>query len=184
MNHGEVGDDLNALARAAGQPAPNDPPPSKQPSPASPSADADGDALYITAEMDDDDTAAPNDQQAAFETPAQPHAHQPYAHQSYAPQPSYRPVQPRQKKTSDFKAVAAPVLLTVGCMLLVPAFWAVLVLAGAAVPMADREDAPSMAKVMLLCWPLALSLLIPAIFIFINLSNEKKQRRTIAHSRI
>jgi hypothetical protein len=93
-------------------------------------------------------------------------------------QPAYRPA-PRasagSRRSSDFKAIAAPILMTVGLMLLLPAFWAVLVLTGAGVPMSDRDDASTMAKVMLLCWPLALSLIIPAILIFARLAADRKK---------
>lgn len=57
------------------------------------------------------------------------------------------------------KATMAPVVGTVGVLLLVPAIWAVLVLGGAEVFAAERNDALSMAKAMLVCWPIAICLI-------------------------
>lgn len=137
-------------------------------------------AAEVEAELDEsagEEPVAPEVSFAAstIRAPLQDHQTMTFAGQ----QPAYRPAPPHagKKKSSEFKAIAAPILMTVGAMLLIPAFWAVLVLAGASVPMADREDAPTMAKVMLLCWPLALSLIVPATFIFLQLAAERKNSR-------
>lgn len=88
---------------------------------------------------------------------------------------TFRPLPRPQKKSQDLKAIVAPILMTVGVMLLVPALWSVLVLMGASVPMSGREDSNSMAKMMLLCWPLAISLIVPAAMIFIQISDAKRR---------
>ena len=157
----DIADDLGALARAS-SPAPGTP--GSAPQAAQPAHDDDDD--YITAEVEDESGADPASAPMHFHAaPGNPGSHA-------APRPL--PVRSR-KKNSELKAIAAPVLLTVGVLLLIPASWGLLVLAGAPVPMAEREDASSMAKVMLLCWPLALSLLLPALIIFGQLHAEKKR---------
>lgn len=158
----DIADELGALAQAAGSQ-------SSSPNPSEAAHQAgrrDDEQDYITAEVDDEaveDESAGDVAAAAASFQSQ---------MASAPRPS--PVRRVGGKHSEFKAVAAPILLTVGVMLLIPAFWAVLVLAGAGVPMSEREDAVTMAKVMLLCWPLAISLLLPALIIFGQLHARKK----------
>ncbi len=175
MSHDELGDQLSALARASqtGSDDPRSRP--SQPQQQQPAADEDDD--YITAEVEDESG------QDIAQAPFHPHAPAAASHaaseQAYGfagQQPAYRaPYRPpAKKKVSEFKAVAAPILMTVGVMLLIPAFWAVLVLTGAGVPMADREDAKSMAKVMLVCWPLSVTLIIPAALIFAQIAADRK----------
>ncbi len=82
---------------------------------------------------------------------------------------------PRKSKSHDLKATAAPLLGTVGVLLLVPAFWAVMVLIGWSVPGAAREDSRTMAAVMLVSWPIAICLLAAAGFFFMQLRREKER---------
>lgn len=172
MSHEELGDQLGDLARASqgqGQSQNHDHgAPAHQTShdhPAGQPLSHDEDhGEFIAAEVDDE---------SGSEVAQAPMHFQPAQNQQ-AGSP-YRPL-PSKKKNSEIKAMAAPVLMTVGLMLLIPAFWSVLVLTGAPVPMADREDASTMAKVMLLCWPLSLTLIIPAVFMFVQISAQKKRK--------
>ena len=83
----------------------------------------------------------------------------------------------RKSKSLDLKATAAPLLATVGVLLLVPAFWSLLLLAGVNVPGSDREDAGQMAAIMLVSWPIAICLIVAAVFFFLQIAKEKKQAR-------
>jgi hypothetical protein len=98
----------------------------------------------------------------------------------YAPAPSsssYRPPKRGPKrKSSLLKASAAPILLTVGALLLVPGVWALMLLSGRSVWQSDREDAASMAKVMLACLPLGLILISSAVVFFVQLRAETPRR--------
>jgi len=71
---------------------------------------------------------------------------------------------PKKKRNNmaDVKAVAIPLLATVGVMLLFPAIWAVLILRGHETLASDKPDAETMAMVMLVCWPIALILIAAA----------------------
>lgn len=84
----------------------------------------------------------------------------------------------RKKKGGNLKATAAPILLTVGILLLGPAIWGVAILGGSKTVMgADREDAPMMAKLMQVCWPIAVVLIVSAIVIFVQVAREAKQAK-------
>ncbi|MAE64535.1 MAG: hypothetical protein CMJ18_09725, partial [Phycisphaeraceae bacterium] len=76
----------------------------------------------------------------------------------------------------DLKAFAVPVLLTVGLLLLIPAVWGTLLLAGFEVWASGREGAVTMAKAMLVCWPIALVLLGSAAFYAMQLRRERAAR--------
>lgn len=168
MSHEDMGDQLGALARASQ--GHDEPQPAQRPS--NPGQQT---GHPVTHEEDQGDfVAAEVDDESGGEIAEVPLHFQAAATQSG---PAYRPL-PRKgkKKNNELKAMAAPILMTVGVMLLMPAFWAVLVLTGAPVPMSDREDASTMAKVMLLCWPLALTLVIPAVFMFVQLGADKKRK--------
>ena len=80
---------------------------------------------------------------------------------------------PRRKPTGGMKGVAVPVLITVGGLLLIPAVWAALLLAGAVT--SEREGAQTMAYAMLACWPIALILFAAAGFYFYIMQKEKKE---------
>lgn len=86
--------------------------------------------------------------------------------------PARRP--PPRKKSHDMKATAIPLLITVGGLLLVPAIWGVLVLVGAGVPGAGREDSGMMAGMMLGCWPIALCLIYYGVYLLRKLQRAKK----------
>ena len=83
----------------------------------------------------------------------------------------------RKSKTHDLKATAAPLLGTVGVLLLIPAFWALLLLAGVGVPGSAREDSRGMAAVMLTCWPIAICLIITAVIFFKQTIRAKKEMK-------
>jgi len=90
-----------------------------------------------------------------------------------SPPPSRRRTPPKRKPTGGMKGVAIPVLITVGGLLLIPAIWAALLLAGAID--SQREGAQTMAYAMLACWPIALILFAAAGFYFYIMQKEKKQ---------
>lgn len=81
----------------------------------------------------------------------------------------------RKSKTHDLKATAAPLLATVGVLLLIPAVWSTLLLIGVGVPGADRQDARPMATVMLLSWPIAICLIAASSFFFVQVIRQRKQ---------
>ncbi len=81
----------------------------------------------------------------------------------------------RKSKTHDLKATAAPLLATVGVLLLVPAIWAALLLIGVGVPGAARDDARPMAAVMLASWPIAICLIAASVVFFKQIIREKKR---------
>jgi len=82
-----------------------------------------------------------------------------------APAATRRPARPAPNR---LRAVAIPVLLLVGIALLFPAVWAVMLLAGGEVRNHDRPGAIGMARVMLVCWPIALALLGSAVFYMVQ----------------
>ncbi len=85
--------------------------------------------------------------------------------------PRRTPVRPgaKKKKSSDLSATAAPILLTVGLLLMVPAVWAVMILRGYENAWgADRPNAGMMAKLMLSAWPMGLILIGSGIYCFIK----------------
>lgn len=95
-----------------------------------------------------------------------------------APRPAASRRMPPKKKAGSLKATAAPILLTVGILLLGPAIWGVAILGGSKTVMgADREDAPMMAKIMQVCWPIAAVLIVSAIVIFVQVAREAKQAK-------
>ena len=79
-------------------------------------------------------------------------------------------------KPGGFREVAAPVLLTVGLLLLIPAIWSTLLLGGVGVPGSMRSDAPKMAMVMMLCWPVAICLLAASVHFFIQMVKAKRAK--------
>jgi len=88
-----------------------------------------------------------------------------------------RPVRVPPKPQANLKAVFAPVLLTFGVLMLLPAVWAVMILMGAEVWMHDGQGVDTMAKIMLICWPVGLGLLAGAFVSFVQLSREKTKQR-------
>ena len=83
----------------------------------------------------------------------------------------------RKSSTHDLKATAAPLLGTVGILLLIPALWSVLLLVGVGVPGSAREDSRPMAAIMLACWPIAICLIITAAIFFKQTIRAKKEMK-------
>jgi len=81
----------------------------------------------------------------------------------------------RKSKSHDLKATAAPLLATVGLLLLVPAVWSLLLLGGVAVPGSEREDSRPMAAIMLVSWPIAICLIGVSVLFFKQVMQEKKR---------
>jgi len=81
----------------------------------------------------------------------------------------------KKPKTHDLKATVAPLLATVGVLLLIPAIWSTLLLVGITVPGAGREDSRPMAAVMLLSWPIAICLLAASSAFFVQVVRHKRQ---------
>lgn len=93
-----------------------------------------------------------------------------------APQRTPSRTPPRRKSNShDLKATAAPLLATVGGLLMVPALWSALLLIGVGVPGSGRDDARPMAAVMLVSWPIAICLIAASVIFFRQVVQEKKQ---------
>ncbi len=101
------------------------------------------------------------------------------ANRSARPQPqpaARRRTPPKRKPAQDgLKAVAVPILATVGLLLLFPAIWATLLLAGVEVWQSEREDARTMAVAMLACYPVALVMFAGSGLFFVQVQNAKKQ---------
>ncbi len=85
----------------------------------------------------------------------------------------------RNAKSNDLKAVAAPLLATVGVLLLIPAMWALLLLMGVGVPGSARDDSRPMAAVMLISWPIAICLIAASVLFFNQILREKKQQKRL-----
>jgi len=81
----------------------------------------------------------------------------------------------KTKKNDGLKAVFAPVLLTTGILLLIPAVWSVLLLSGMQVWQSERDDARSMAMAMLISWPIALLLLVAGGWMLLQVLLAKKE---------
>ncbi len=73
------------------------------------------------------------------------------------------------------KATMAPILLTVGLIVMIPAVWGTLLLMGVSMPLSERSNANTMATFMLLCWPIAIALIVTAIILFMQVSKAKKK---------
>src|SRR5687768_959396 len=81
-----------------------------------------------------------------------------------------------QASGDGLKAIAIPILATVGVLLLVPGVWAILLLSGAQVWSSHRSSARPMALAMLVCWPIALALFGAAMMFFKQIQREKARR--------
>jgi hypothetical protein len=87
----------------------------------------------------------------------------------------------RARKPNPVKAVAIPVLITVGLLLLIPGIWSVLLLAGVEVWNSRAPGAQRMAVVMLIAsWPMSICLLGGAALFFHQLRSEQKKREQTA----
>ncbi len=74
------------------------------------------------------------------------------------------------------KAAAVPVLSLIGVLLLIPAVWAVLLLAGAPVWHHERHSARGMAAVMLVCGPIAFAMFGGAAYYGAKLRGNRRDR--------
>ena len=96
------------------------------------------------------------------------------------PQPAATPSRRRPVRRTwsapNLHEVAAPVLLTVGVLLLVPAVWAVLVLLGASVWRSDWPGADRMSLIMLMCWPIAAGLIAGACWCWPRAKTHRRRR--------
>lgn len=90
------------------------------------------------------------------------------------PRPTFRPP---AKPHASLKATAVPLLATVGVLLLWPAMWSLMHLAGHQTEAGSRASADGMAKAMLIAWPIAFMLLGSALFLFIQVQKEKADHR-------
>ncbi len=70
------------------------------------------------------------------------------------------------------KAFAAPIVLVVGVLLLVPGIWSLLVLTGAM--QSEQEGATGMAMMMLVSWPVSFCLLVAGAVMFVQVRAGKK----------
>ena len=75
------------------------------------------------------------------------------------------------------KATMVPILMTVGILVVLPAVWGTMILAGVDTFMSDRPSADTMAKFMLICWPIAITLIVTSIILFLQIAKAKKLAR-------
>ena len=68
-----------------------------------------------------------------------------------------------------------PIIFLFGLLTLLPAILGVLILMGADVPLAGREDSKTMALVMLACWPVSLGLLAGGVWYLIQYNKAKRK---------
>jgi|GEM_PF-5645780 len=145
----------------------NDPSPTRQVRPAKPVVQQPEEEEEVEGVLEDE-----HDEQEAADPMASLNA----ASSSATAAPRRTSVRPKRKKDNSLKATAVPILITVGCLLLVPAIWAVMILGGSETAWgAERENASSMAKIMLVCWPLALILIISALVMIVQMLRDKKR---------
>lgn len=168
-----LSDTLRDLAEAgessrAGQPSPEPGAPS-QPSTTAPraagaagAADDDGELVAEVEDDDQDDFVADERLAAASAPPGAPAVR--------------RPMRRRQAQNTGLKEVGSPILITVGLLLCYPGFWALMILTGTWT--SERESAASMAKVMLVCWPIAIALIAGGVMFFMQARDEKRRRET------
>ena len=107
--------------------------------------------------------------------PASPAAPVPSAAASARLGPAARTNARRRKSNQQLKEVATPIVFTVGLLLLFPAIWGTLVLMGQNIWRSDKPDAPTVAKDMLICWPLSLALIGLAVVMFLQVRAERDE---------
>ncbi|MEX0775839.1 MAG: hypothetical protein WD042_09025 [Phycisphaeraceae bacterium] len=76
--------------------------------------------------------------------------------------------------TGGIKAMAVPVVITVGVLLIIPGIWALMALMGIA--STEREGATGMALLMLIAWPISFCLLAAGVVMFMQLQTAKKRK--------
>lgn len=86
---------------------------------------------------------------------------------------------PPAKAAASAQAIFAPVLITFGVITLLPAIWSVLILMGVKTFMHSGKNVDGMAKLMLVCWPVAIGLLAGGIYsvVQVNRENAKKKKQ-------
>ena len=67
-------------------------------------------------------------------------------------------------------------LITLGALLLAPAFWAVMILAGRIEVVEGDESTRTVAMIMLASWPISLFLIVSGVIFAIQVSREKKAK--------
>jgi hypothetical protein len=152
-------------------PSPNPAPRAARPAsprpeaPRQPAPPVDDDEL-VAAEIDVDDESGEPVGEAA----------NPLANLQQSTPPAAARLRRPAKKGGGLKATMAPILLTVGTLLLFPAVWATLLLAGVEVPLTDRDNAHTMAKVMLSAWPLSVILITAGVVAIVQVTRESRGR--------
>lgn len=94
-----------------------------------------------------------------------------------APAPSRPRTSVTRKPKTSMKEVAVPLLFTVGIILLIPAVWGTLVLAGSIE--SKRESAKGMAAAMLVCYPVALCLIGGGVLFLRQVMKEKARHANV-----
>ncbi len=116
----------------------------------------------------DHETAAPDagapDQNVAEAEQTESDLFEGGAPASSGPRPRRRPNAnaARRRGPTPLSRMAVKACMVVGMLLFIPALWAVAVLIGLDVPASHSPNADGMALLMLVCWPIALALVIGA----------------------
>ncbi|MBI1337476.1 MAG: hypothetical protein GC164_10995 [Phycisphaera sp.] len=79
---------------------------------------------------------------------------------------------PASQSNANLKATFAPVLITFGCLMLIPGVWSILHLSG--ILSSARGDATRMAYLMLMSWPIGLALIGAGVWFFLEAKKHKK----------
>ena len=82
----------------------------------------------------------------------------------------------RKQSSTDMKAFFTPIIITLGALLLAPAFWAVMILAGRIEVVEGDESTRTVAMIMLASWPISLFLIVSGVIFAIQVSREKKAK--------
>lgn len=165
------------MSNESDQPSPGQPHAAAPSEQASEALDAqfDGEEGELLAEVDGELDEIPVEDESGELVGVEGGAEEQPAAFDFSPSPaSPRPrtaVKPQVKPDQTLKAVAVPILGTVGVLLLWPAFWSLLLLLN--IIESHRESARTMAFVMLMCWPIAGVLLAGAVFFFRQIQREK-----------
>jgi len=80
----------------------------------------------------------------------------------------------RSSKSNSWAPIVMPLLLVMGLALCIPALWGTGILAGMDVPMAERHNARAMAMLMMVCWPLALFMMLVSGYLAVGLFSKSR----------